>query len=336
LFDWQPAGAMALWQKAASLDPSFTIPLRNLAQAYAHQTNDNASAVAIMDLEAATVQHDEYPTHFAELDRLYQAAGTPVEKRLAIMELNQATVVKKDESLAALIALKTFAGKADEAVSLLEGRTFSLWEGGTQFSTGDLWADAHLVRGLQEFRAKEFRAALIDFNEALNPPKNLRAEEVSSARRAESGYWRGVTFAAWGETPLAEKSWNEVVALPAPSDQRGGGSRRRNSEGRYLQQYYQALAHEKLGDTNDARETFQELVKAGEAQIDTSSNADDAAPVRQTDSSRTRTAAAHYVTGLGYAGLGEADKARKEFAAALESQPDHLGAKLALEQLDTP
>jgi tetratricopeptide (TPR) repeat protein len=337
LFDWQPAEAMTLWQKAAALDPAFTIPLRNLAQAYAHQTNENARATAIMDLEAATARQDQDPTHFAELDRLYQAAGTPVEKRLAIMELNQATVVKKDESLASLIALKTFAGKADEAIALLQGRTFSLWEGGTQFSTGDEWADAHLVRGLQECRAKDFQGALADFEAALNPPKNLRAEELGASRRAEFDYWMGVAHAALGNQALAEKSWNAVAALPAPSDLRGGDSpRRRNSEGRYIQQYYQALAHEKLGDTNDVRESFQVLVKAGEAQAGSSSNADDVRPARQTDSSRARNAAGHYTSGLGYAGLGEADKARQEFNAALDLQPDNLAAKLELEKITSP
>ena len=34
-----------------------------------------------------------------------------------------AVVVQKDEGRAALVALKTFAGKADEAIALLEGRT---------------------------------------------------------------------------------------------------------------------------------------------------------------------------------------------------------------------
>jgi Tfp pilus assembly protein PilF len=42
---------------------------------------------------------------------------------------------------------------------------------------------------------------------------------------------------------------------------------------------------------------------------------------------------AHYVTGLGYAGLGDATKARVEFAAALAASPDDLDAKIALARL---
>jgi hypothetical protein len=43
-----------------------------------------------------------------------------------------------------------------------------------------------------------------------------------------------------------------------------------------------------------------------------------------------RIANAHYITGLGYAGLVENKKARVEFSAALAAEPDHLGAKTAL------
>jgi hypothetical protein len=48
-------------------------------------------------------------------------------------------------------------------------------------------------------------------------------------------------------------------------------------------------------------------------------------------SPRARQALAHYVAGLGHLGLGEQDKADEEFKLALQSSPDHLGAKTALE-----
>lgn len=45
------------------------------------------------------------------------------------------------------------------------------------------------------------------------------------------------------------------------------------------------------------------------------------------------TATAHYISGLGYAGLGERDKARKEFDAALAASPDDINARIASNQL---
>jgi tetratricopeptide (TPR) repeat protein len=336
LFDWQPAEAIALWEKSAALDPTFPIAWRNLAQACSHKDDDESRAKAISYLEKAVALGDAYPTHFAELDRLYQAAGAPAEKRLALLEQHQAAVVKKDESLAALIGLKSFAGKADEAIALLQSRTFSIWEGGTQFNTGEAWADAQLVRGLQRFNAKQYREALGDFEAALNPPKNLRAEQRGGSRQAEIGYWTGRAHDALGETDKARQSWNEVVALKASPD-RGGGPRRENPPARNAQRYYQARAQQKLGGADKVKAAFHELVNAGDAALKQSDNPDDTAPSSgDRQPSRGRTATAHYIAGLGHAGLDEKEKAGKEFAAALALSPDHLGAKIALEQLNRP
>ena len=336
LFDWQPAEAIALWEQSVTLDPTFPIAWRNLAQAYSHKEDDESRVKAISYLEKAVSLSDAYPTHFAELDRLYQVAGAPVEKRLALLEQHQATVVKKDESLAALIGLKTFVGKADEAIELLGSRTFSIWEGGTQFNTGEAWTDAHLVRGLQRFHAKQYREALDDFTAALNLSKNLRAEGGGASRQAEIGYWIGRAHDALGETNKARRSWKEVIAFKALAE-RGGGRRREISLARRAQRYYQALAQQRLGASEDVKGAFRELVNAGDAALQPTDNPDDTAPSSgERQPARGSTATAHYVPGLGYAGLDEKEKARKEFAAALASAPDHLGAKLALEQLNLP
>jgi tetratricopeptide (TPR) repeat protein len=336
LFDWQPAEAIALWEQSVTLDPTFPIAWRNLAQAYSNKEDHESRAKAISYLEKTVSLSDAYPTHFAELDRLYQVVGAPVEKRLSLLEQHQAAVVKKDESLAALIGLKTFVGKTDEAIQLLRSRTFSIWEGGTQFNTGEAWTDAHLVRGLQRFHAKQYHEAHDDFAAALNPSKNLRAEGRGGSRQAEIGYWIGRSHDALGDTDKARQSWNEVVALKALPES-GGGPRRENSLVRRVQRYYQALAQQKLGGGEDVKATFHELVNAGSAALQPSDNTDDSAPSSgERQASRGRTATAHYVAGLGYAGLDEKEKARKEFAAALASSPDHLGAKLALDQLNLP
>ena len=218
LFDWQPAEAVVLWEKSAALDPNFPIVWRNLAQPLSHKDDDASRAKAIAYLEKAVALPNPYPDHFAELDQLYQAAGAPVAKRLALLEQHQQTVVvKKDEGLAALIGLKTFTGKTDEAIALLEGRTFSIWEGGTRFNTGEAWADAHLVRGLQRFDTKQFRDALADFDAALKPPANLRAEQRGGTHQAELAYWIGCANEALGNQEQSRQSWTTATVTNAPA-----------------------------------------------------------------------------------------------------------------------
>jgi tetratricopeptide (TPR) repeat protein len=332
LFDWQPAEAIALWETSVALDPTFPIAWRNLAQAFSHKEGDEALAKAIAALEKAVALGDSYPTHFAELDRLYQTTGARVEKRLALLEQHQATVVKKDEGLAALIGLKTLAGKADEAIALLEGRTFSIWEGGAQFNTGEAWADAHLVRGLQHLNARQSIEALADFEAALKPPANLRAERRGEARQAELTYWIGCAHEALGHGDQARQSWNQAAAANAASGSSSGRSPG-NPLAASVQRYYQLRAQQKLGRVADVDAGFRELVGAAAASLNPSAaTSDPTTRGLRREPPRVRAATAHYVAGLGYSGLGQTVKARQEFGAALAASPDHLGARLALGQ----
>jgi tetratricopeptide (TPR) repeat protein len=211
----------------------------------------------------------------------------------------------------------------------LQSRTFSIWEGGTQFNTGEAWADAHLVRGLQHFNAKQYREALADFEAALNPPKNLRAEQRGGSRQAELAYWIGCANEALGKSEQARQSWTSATVTNAPTT----GNRRGNAVAARAARYFQALAFQKLGQNDKAKPIFEDLVDSGTFALK---------PLEEdmTSSARppanSRIATAHYIAGLGYAGLGEKENARKEFAAALASSPDHLGAKIALEQLNMP
>lgn len=317
LFDWQPIEAIQLWEKSAALDPSFALTWRNLAQAYAHGKSDDKDARAIAALERAVALTDRYPTHFAELDTLYAATNAPVEKRLARLEAHQSALINHDECLARLINLKTFVGKIDEAITLLEHHTFNIWEGGTRFNTAESWIDAHLVRGLQKMKAKQWREGLTDFESASRFPVNLRAFD-NGARRAEIAYWVGAAHAALGETEPARTAWIEATQAKAEPSRRQGsdveitGERARRS----TQRYYQALASRQLGDAEKAETIFRELAAAAEP-------AEASTPV----------AAKHYAAGLGYAGLGDKERARVELTTALKQSPDHLASKIVLEQL---
>jgi len=338
LYDWQPGESIALWERSSVSDPNFPIIWRNLAIAYSHQQGENSQQKAIASLEKAVVLADPYPTHFAELDRLYQAAGTPVQKRLEILERNQKIVLRNDEALGSLINLKIFAGKADEAILLLQGRTFSIWEGATPFNTGQAWADAHLVKGLQLLKVKKYNEAIEDFNAALDPPENLRADQRRGSYNAGIAFWAGCAYEASGEKEKAQKSWNDALVpnLPTGGPGGGGGVRRfgNNSLIQGEQRYYQALAKQKLGNKEGNEAIFNELVTSAASalkQPDNSGADASLAPGRQ--SSRNNAAMAHYNTGLGYAGLGNKSKAREEFNAALTMLPDYLNAKIALDQL---
>jgi hypothetical protein len=368
LYDWQPAVSTALWEKSSSLDPNFSITWRNLAVAYQHSPQmDNYQAKAIASLEKAAASSNPYPSHFAELDRLYQTVNTPVQKRLATLEKNQNIVVKNDEALGALINLKTFAGKAEESIKLLQSRIFSIWEGGTPFNSGQAWTDANVIVGLQRIKAKQYKEAITFFEAANKPPENLRAEQRFDQRTGLVYYYTGIAYAGLNDKANAEKAWNYVVTPPVTNLREGvagggtaagggmgpggtaagaaggaAGARRMGAGGtgntlaQGEQRYFLALARQKLGNKEGSDAVFNELITSATAALnEPAASTTDAVPQGggRRQQGRSVVATAHYNAGLGYAGLGNKTKAREEFTAALAASPDFLNAKTAMDQL---
>jgi tetratricopeptide (TPR) repeat protein len=326
LFDWQPEEAARLWEKSAALDPAFPIVHRNLAVAYSHRGTNSDTAKAIAQLEQAVASNRKYPLHFTELDELYADSGKPPGERLALLERNEAVVLQRDDSLSREIGLKVFAGRYDEAIQLMTGRKFSVWEGGA-LDVADHWVNAHLLRGQQKLAAKQFAAALADFQAAETIPDNLPSDRGSGrGHDAEIAYWMGMAFEASGDADKAKQSWQRAsAAIAERPGRRGGGG---FVSERSVQRYYQALAQRKLGRNTDAETTLRSLLDSANRALER--EPEESSGASEPPSAHSRAASAHYVAGLARLGLGDVERARQEFGEALRSRPDLLGAKAAL------
>jgi tetratricopeptide (TPR) repeat protein len=117
---------------------------------------------------------------------------------------------------------------------------------------------------------------------------------------------------------------------PGSGSGRPGGNTLSQGE----QQYYQALAKQKLGNKEGAEALFNELITTSATALNQPENSG-ADPSRsgRRQAGATNTAVAHYNAGLGYLGQGNKTKAREEFNASLTSSPEYLAAKIALDQL---
>ena len=268
LFDWQPDEAIKLWEKSVALDDSMPIVHRNLASAYSRQ--DKGTDKAIAELEKAISISDNYPIHFFELDQLYEWAGTAPEKRLAMLEKHQPAVIKRDDALSREIGLKIFAGKYDEAVELMTGRQFNVWEGGARFGVYDYWTDAHLLRGHASFAAKKYAEALADYQAAIDFPANLQvAKTRRGGRAAECAYWVATAYEALGQQEKAKTAFQESAAeLP-----RTGQDDVLPTSDRSVLSYYRGLSLKKLGETDKAAAIFQQLIESGNNSLDRGASA---------------------------------------------------------------
>jgi len=337
LYDWQPAEAAKVWEVSAAIDPSFSIVHRNLATAYEHQKPTGDLSRAIAELEKAVTLEPKCAIHFAELDKLYEQAGTPIEKRLPLFEKNQDVVAQRDDAQNRAVALKVAAGKYDDAIKMMTGRKFAVAEG-ANLNVSDQWTNAHILRGQQKIAAQRYQEALVDLQTAVTVPDNLPSRGLGGggARNAEVAYLTGLAYEGLGDRAKATEAWNRAAA----PGQSGGGRLGGTGGGGPVtaggtQFYYQALCLEKLGQADKAKSIFQSLLDSGQLALKQPASAETGrgGGGGSGQSPRLRTANAHYMIGLGYLGLGDAAKAKAELAQAVEISPDLLGARTALAAL---
>lgn len=313
LYDRQPARAEELWGKASELDPKMAIAHRNLAVYYTQQ--DNGAQKAIEHLEKAIALKGDEALWLFEIDRLYEFAQAPVNKRLQLFDKHEQTALLRDDATSRLVQLRLLSGQSDAAIALMKGRHFHLWEGGARFNVQDAWTDAHLECGHKKMAARDYAGALTDFRAAIDYPENLEVSRGYRGSRApEVFYFAGLAQEAMGKMEEAKQSWRESASSLIGTED---NPRPTINSGAALL-YYRALSLEKLGEKERARQIFASLVKAGEGAMRPEQDSVFFAKFGERQSPRARQAMAHYIAGLGHEGLGEKAEARKEFAKAVE------------------
>ncbi len=324
LYDLQPSLAVRWWEAARDLDPKFPLAHRNLGFAYMRRGQEYAKAIAA--LEAAIALKPDARFLF-ELDQAYEYARTSPAKRLAVLENNHGAVLERDDTLSREIRLLVNAGRNDEALELLAGRRFHVWEGGGRFSVHDAFIDAHLRRGHSHLKAGRAAEALRDFEAALAYPDNFSVgKPYGPDRSPQALYFIGRTQEAAGRASEARVAYERAVAAMTGY----GESRRLSPEASGEVLYYQGLACARLGRADQAAQIFRRLIEAGSQSLKSAAEVDYFAKFGDRQPNDFRLAQAHYVIALGRLGRGETNEARREFEDALKLNPAHSGVSFQL------
>jgi tetratricopeptide (TPR) repeat protein len=309
LFDFQPEEAIKEWEKAVSKDENLPVLHRNLGLGYARIKNDIPRAVKSM--ERALVLARTEPRIFYELDLLYEAAGVPPQKRLALLEANHKTVRERDDALSREIILLVQLGKYGKALDILENHHFFVWEGGGRIH--NVYMDAHLLKGWQHFISKQYRDALEEYHKANEYPENLEVgKPVRGGREAKALYFMGTAYEALGELKQAEACFEKAVA------RKSGWSEL---------SFYQGLSYMELGEKEKAKQMFDGLKRFAQDRLAETAGMDFFVKFGERQTAANRRAQAHYFLGLSFLGKGDAEKARVQFEKSLELNINHLWAK---------
>jgi len=314
LYELQPGRAIQCWEKARELDGGVAMVHRNLGWAY-HRVQKNMAA-AIESYEKAVGCDRQDPRLLYELDVLYEMNNADPARRLKVLEQNHETVRRRQDALLREIMVLVLTGHHDRAIEYLANNRFHAREGAE--SIRDVYADAHLLKGLELMTAKKPAEALVEFEKGGEYPENLAVGRPRYDRRSpQVAYLMGTALDALGEAARAKECYRRAADQQGVSDW---------PEARY----YQALSQVRLGKEGAAREAFSALVEDGRKRSTRTEDTDFFAKFGEQETKRIRTADARYAIGLGLLGQGEADGARQEFEQAVQLNASHVWARYQL------
>lgn len=316
LYDLQPKQAVKQWQQAIALEPTLAIAHRNLGWAYYDIERDFDKAIT--SYEAAIKHNPADSRYFYELDKLYEGAQAPVDKRIKLLETNHETVAKNQSALTRAIIALVHGSEFDKAIEYLETYYFHVQEGNRRLH--DTYAEAHMLRGVNRLSQGNATQALEDFKRADEYPENHQVGRPSHYdRNPQIYYYTGLAYKQLGQKTNAEAFFKK--ALETKSD----------SPNRYS--YYQALSNQELGNQTKASQMFNEMVKAGEKALSSDDGVDFFAKFGEGERLSMRESDAFYLIGLGYLGQGEKEKGKQALKKVVERDGYNNWAKLHLSEL---
>ena len=242
--------AIEYWEKAAQLDPTFSIVWRNLGIGYFNIRRNPGMARTVYDRALRVNPADARLLY--ERDQLWKRLGEKPEKRLRELEKRLDLVQQRDDVSIELCALYNQTGQHEKALALVSSRNFQPWEGGEGGPLGQ-HVRSHLALGQVALSRSDAVQARIHFEAALTAPHNLGEAKHLLANQSDIHHWFGCALAELGEKAAAREHW--LAAATSKGDFQEM-SVRAFSE----MTYYSALAWQRLGKKARAKKLLSRLL----------------------------------------------------------------------------
>ena len=315
LYDKQPEGAIAWWEKAVAIDPTMAMAYRNLGWGYDQTLNDQDKAMRAYE---TAIQNDpSEPVYFYELDKLYEKNGTDISKRYRLLTENHGTVVQRPDALLQEAKVLMLAGKYETAINYLLQTFFPRTEGVDNIH--DIYTDACLAQGVALLDAGDPAQALKYFNMADEYPENHQeARDPEYQKNAAIHYYQALALEK-SDRKKANELWDKATSMSVKAPQ---------------YQYYQALAWLKKHNKSKAENLAKQIRDQGDKFLADSDKVDFFSKFGGEQSNKIRQANGHYLLGLASRIEGNTAAARDHFQQASRLNPSLLWAQVYVQQPD--
>ena len=266
------------WEMAAERDPHFPTVWRNLALYYYNKEKNRTKALEYME---RAFHLDETDSRILmELDQLYKVTGKSHAERLAFLEQNPTLIAERDDLLLEQITLLNLLERYEEAIPLLDGHIFHPWEGGegkvpAQYQYARVEKAKQLLTGCRpvslsvecpvgrdSMPAKKDEAEMTEairlLTECLAYPHHLGEGKLHGAQENDFYYFLGCAYEQLGNTEKACEYWEQATYGPTEP-----AAAMYYNDAKPEKIFYQGLALQKLGRTDEANGRFYNLVNYG-------------------------------------------------------------------------
>jgi tetratricopeptide (TPR) repeat protein len=320
------ADAVEHWEKSALLAPGYPTVHRNLALAYYNKLGD--ANRACFSLEKALQVNPCDARVLFELDQLYKKIGREPSERLVFLEKHYSLVEQRDDLFIEYIALINMMERYEEALKKILARKFHPWEGGEGKVTSQ-YVLSHIEIAKQNLGEGKAQEALNLLKAATVYPESIGEGKLAGAQENNIYYYMGRAWKQLGDTRKAEECFQYASqGLEEPAN-----AMFYNDQPPEMI-FYQGLAWDELGDKDQANSRFNKLVNYGETHLFKELKIDYFAVslpdflVFDEDLNKKNEVHCRFMMALGYLGLGQSEKAAREFKQVLKLEPAHQGAML--------
>jgi tetratricopeptide (TPR) repeat protein len=242
--------AIAMWERAVALEPSFATPWRNLGIGYFNVLHDQARALQAFANARAALPCDA--RILFEYDQLLRRTGRALAERLANLEGNTSLVEQRDDLSVELATLYNNLHQPQRALDLLLSRDFQPWEGGEGLVLSQ-YVRANVLLAHRSLQRGEPTAAIASLFSASNPPENLSEAKHLLMNLSMIDYWFGVAHHDAGNHREAERYWSRAAHQKGDFQQMQVQAVSENN-------YWSALALSRLGCEQDALHAFRAIL----------------------------------------------------------------------------